>query len=411
MIDGEMIAQIAPRHMIAETDKNCEVIDAAGKMVVPGLIDMHVHLREPGHEYKETVASGARAAVVGGFTAVACMPNTSPPNDCSAVTEFIIKQGIKANLAKIYPIATITKGQRGETLTEFGDLRAAGAVGVSDDGLPVVSSELMRRAIEYAGYHAMTVISHCEDLSLSQNGVMHEGTVSTRIGLQGIPSASEEVMVSREIALSKLTGGSVHIAHVSTEGSVQLIRGAKAEGVRVTAETAPHYFTLDHSAVIGFDTNAKMNPPLRTSKDVEAVKRGLSDGTIDVIASDHAPHSALEKELEFDQAAFGIVGLETTLSLSLELVREGVLSWVDVIKKLSFTPALLLGIEGGRLLEGAPADLTIINPNCEFVLKADDIVSKSINSPFIGRCLKGVADLTIIGGRIVWERSKNHLGS
>jgi dihydroorotase len=385
-----------------------KTIDASGKIVIPGLIDMHVHLREPGHEYKETIASGSRAGVAGGFTALACMPNTNPVNDSSTVTEFIIKQAGKANLSRLYPIAAITKGQGGKTLTEFGDLREAGAVGLSDDGLPVLNSEVMRRALEYAPHHGLRVISHAEDTTLSAGGSIHEGTVSTQIGLKGIPAASEEIMVFREISLAKLTRCPVHIAHVSTAGAADLIRRAKEADIPVTGETAPHYFSLDHRAVIGYNTNAKMNPPLRTMEDVLAIKEALADGTIDVIASDHAPHSPLEKELEFDKAAFGIIGLETALPLTLALVRENVLTLSDAIKKLSHNPAAVLGVEGGSIREGAPADLAIIDPDYEYVFTPERIHSKSKNSPFIGQTMKGVNLLTMVGGRVVWNRETEH---
>jgi len=295
-------------------------------------------------------------------------------------------------------------GQKGGTLTEFGDLKLAGAVGLSDDGHPVTNSEVMRRALEYARYYHLTVISHCEDLDLSAGGVMHEGEVSTQIGLAGIPAASEEIMVKRDITLAKLTGCPIHIAHVSTAGSVDAIRKAKEAGIPVTAETTPHYFTLDHRAVIGFDTNTKMNPPLRTPEDVEAIKWGLKEDVIEVIASDHAPHSPIEKELEFDKAAFGIIGLETALPLTLNLVREGLLDLAAAIDKLSFQPARILSVSGGQIKEGEPADLSIIDLEYEYVLKLEDIQSKSKNSPFIGKMMKGITILTMVGGRIVWKR-------
>jgi dihydroorotase len=323
------------------------------------------------------------------------------------VTEFILEQAKRAGLCRIYPVAAITMGQKGETLTEFGDLKEAGAVAVSDDGFPVANSAVMRRALEYAKYHGLTVISHSEDTNLSNSGVMHEGVVSTQIGLQGISAASEEIMVYREISLAELTGCPVHIAHVSTAGSVELISKAKERGVPVTAETAPHYFSLDHNAVKGYDTHTKMNPPLRTENDVQAIKKGLADDVIDVIATDHAPQSVLEKQLEFDKAAFGIIGLETALPLTLELVREGILGLADAVKKLSYNAANTLGIAGGRLVEGAEADLAIINPEHEYVLKEKDILSKSKNSPFIGKTLKGRNELTMIGGKVVWKRGKN----
>ncbi len=409
VVERGRISRILKPGVFKEKGPKLRTINASGKIIVPGLIDMHVHLREPGHEYKETIATGGKAAVVGGFVGLACMPNTHPVNDSSSVTEFILRQAQKSNLVKVYPIAAITKGQKGEALTEFGDLRQAGVEGVSDDGFPVSNSEVMRRAIEYARYYGLVVISHCEDTNLSADGVMHEGVVSTQIGLRGIPAASEEVMVQREISLAKLTGCPVHIAHVSTAGSVALIKRAKEEGVLVTAETAPHYFSLDHRAVIGYDTNAKMNPPLRTPEDVQAIKRGLAEGVLDVIATDHAPHSTLEKDLEFDRAAFGIIGLETALPLTLKLVEEGVLSLPEAIKKLSHNPATILGVTGGSLREGGPADLAIIDPEEEYTLKAEDIQSRSKNSPFIGQPLRGRNLLTMIGGRIVWKRGAEHL--
>lgn len=404
IVENGKISRMLPPGVFQEEGPGISRIEASGRMVVPGLIDMHVHLREPGHEYKETIASGARAAAAGGYTAIACMPNTAPPNDCRAVTEFILEQAERAGWVRVYPIAAISKGQAGETLTDFGELKAAGAVGVSDDGFPVVNSELMRRALEYASFYGLRVISHCEDRGLSGNGVMHEGVVSTRIGLAGIPDASEDIMVYREIALSRLTGRPVHIAHVSTAGSVDLIRRAKKKGIRVTAETAPHYFTLDHHRVIGYDTLAKVNPPLRSPEDVEAIKAGLREGVIDAIATDHAPHSSLEKEVEFDRAAFGMIGLQTALPLTLQLVRDRVLGLAEAIGKLSWAGATILGVPGGRLVEGGNADLAVIDLDYEYPFEADRILSKSKNSPFIGEVLRGIAELTMVGGKVVWEK-------
>ena len=406
IVEGERISKILPCGIFTSYSGEVEVIDAAGKLVVPGFIDMHTHLREPGYEYKETIASGSLAAAAGGFTAIACMPNTDPPNDSRSVTEFIVEQAERANLVRVYPIAAISVGQKGERLTEFGDLKEAGAVGLSDDGRPVVNSELMRRAMEYARFHGLTVISHCEDLYLSEGGVMHEGEVSTKIGLPGIPGASEEIMVYREICLARHTGCPVHIAHVSTAESVALIRRAKEAGLPVTAETAPHYFTLDHRAVMGYDTNAKVNPPLRSEKDVEAVKQGLKDGTIDVIATDHAPHSPLEKEVEFDRASPGMIGLETAFSLTLALVKEGVLTLPEAIKKLSLIPSRILGVTGGSIEEGGRADLTLVDDKAKYVLTENEILSKSKNTPFIGKELCGRAVLTMVGGRVVWQRTR-----
>jgi len=404
IIEKGKIAGILPPGSAEGKGPQTKVIDASDKVILPGLVDMHVHLREPGYEYKETIATGGRAGVAGGFTTLACMPNTNPPNDCRSVTEFILEQAKEVDLCRVLPVAAITKGQKGETLTEFGDLREAGAVALSDDGFSVKNSELMRRALEYAKYHGLTVISHCEEADLSRGGVMHEGVISTQIGLPGIPSASEEIMVYRDICLAKLTKCPVHIAHVSTAGSVELIRRAKEEGVPVSAETAPHYFTLDHRAVAGYNTHAKVNPPLRTPEDVQAIKEGLSMGVIDVIATDHAPHSTLEKELEFDKAAFGMIGLSTALPLTLELVREGVLGLAEAVKKLSYNPASVLGVEAGHLKEGSTADLSLIDPEYEYVFGEADILSKSKNSPFVGKSLRGRNELTMIGGKVVWER-------
>jgi len=404
LIENGNVSRIFPKGALGKASAVSATIDAIGKMIIPGLVDIHTHLREPGFEYKETIATGAMAAAAGGYCAIACMPNTAPPNDCRAVTEFIIEQGKRAVGATVYPIATISKGQKGESLVDFCELAAAGAVGVSDDGFPVVNSELMRRALEYAHYCGLTVISHCEDPNLSKGGVMHEGEISTRIGLPGISCASEDIFVYREISLARLTRCPVHIAHVSTGVSVELIRRAKEEGLSVTAETAPHYFTLDHESVVGYDTRYKVNPPLRTSEDVAEIKKGLADGVIDVIATDHAPHDSLEKEVEFDNAAFGMNGLQTALPLTLELVRDGVITLPGAIRKLSSNGAAILGIPGGEIKEGKGADLTIIDMECKYGFEEKDILSKSKNSPFLGRMLQGRCDLTMVGGKIVYQR-------
>ncbi len=379
--------------------ENSLVFDLQGKWIVPGLIDMHVHLREPGEEYKETVASGTRAAAAGGFTAVACMPNTQPVNDSAAVTRFILEAARTAS-ARVYPVGAISKGSHGEGLAEYGELKEAGAVAVSDDGLPVLDSQLMRRAMEYAGSHDLLVISHSEEIALSRNGAMNEGKVSTRLGLRGIPVAAESIMIYRELALAELTGQRAHIAHVSTAAGTDLIRQAKARGVRATAETTPHYFTLTEEAVAEYDTNAKMNPPLRTEADRQAIRIGLQDGTFDAIATDHAPHSVLEKELEFDQAANGIIGLETSLPLSLNLVREGVIDAMRLVELMSTAPARILKVQGGTLAEGSVADITVIDPDKEFIFTRESILSKGKNSPFLDWKLQGKAVLTIMGGRI-----------
>ncbi len=381
------------------TTEGAQVIDAAGKIVVPGLIDMHVHLREPGFEYKETIASGAEAAKAGGFTSVCCMPNTNPVNDNRSITEFILSQA-KDSAARVYPIGAITKGSKGEELAEMGELHQSGCVAVSDDGKPVMNAALMRRAMEYSRIFDMLLIAHCEDSVLSGKGVMNEGVVSTELGLRGIPRAAEDVMTARDLSLAELTGCRLHIAHVSTAGSVRMVREAKARGVNVTAETCPHYFTLTDEAVRGYNTMAKMNPPLRTADDVSAIKAGLADGTIDVIATDHAPHGMDEKSGEFDYAPFGIVGLETALGLTLKLVDEGILSLVEVIRKLSVNPANILKIKKGTLSAGDDADITIIDPNIEWTVDSSQFKSMSKNTPFNGWKLKGRAVRTIVGGRL-----------
>jgi len=401
--NGKIEKLLAPGGFEPPGEGDVHSVDATGMIVAPGLIDMHVHLREPGEEHKETIATGSMAAAAGGFTAVACMANTIPVNDSPSVTEFILERARKANLVRVYPIAAISKAQKGETLTEFGDLKEAGAVGVSDDGRPVTDSGLMRRAMEQAHHFGLPVISHCQDLGLSQNGVMHEGAVSTRLGLRGIPGVSEDIMVIRDILLAKLTGYPVHIAHVSTEGSVDFIRKAKQAGIPVTAETAPHYFSLDHTAVMDYDTNAKMYPPLRELQDVEAVRRGLAEGVIDVIATDHAPHSSLEKDVEFEKAAFGIIGLQTALPLTLALVRDGIMELPAAIAKLSCSPAEILNVKAGAIEEGNEADLTIFDPYAEYILSREIIKSKSTNSPFLGKELKGKAVLTMVKGKVIWE--------
>jgi len=379
------------------------IIDAAGCVLVPGLIDMHVHLREPGHEYKETIESGCRAAAAGGFTSLACMPNTNPVNDNQAVTEYILDRARKSGCVNVYPVGAITAGLRGESLAPMGELKAAGAVAVSDDGKTVKNSELMRRAMEYARNFNLPVICHCEDADLVGGGMMNEGYTATRIGLKGIPNAAEDIIVAREIALAELTGCPVHIAHVSTEGSVGIIREAKSRGVTVTAETAPHYFTLSDERLETFDTNFKVNPPLRSMRDVEAIIQGLKEGVIDVIATDHAPHSSLEKDVEFDYASPGIVGLETALPLALRLVNEGVLSMAGFVEKCSLNPARILGIPKGTLSRGSDADVTVIDPAAAWRVAVNQFKSRSRNSPFNGWDLKGKARFTIVKGEVIEE--------
>lgn len=399
VVKGKISAIFTARQQKPPLPKKLLSFDLKGKWIVPGLIDMHVHLREPGEEHKENIESGTRAAAAGGFTAVACMPNTMPVNDSQSVTRLILEKAETAS-TRVYPVGAISKGSLGETLAEFGDMKQAGAVGVTDDGKPVLDSQLMRRALEYASNHGLLVISHSEDASLSRNGAMNEGFTSTSLGLKGIPHIAEEIMVYRDLALAGYTGCHVHLAHISTLESLNLIRQAKAKGFPVTAETAPHYFTLTEEAVINYNTNAKMNPPLRSTKDLDAVIDALGDGTIDVIATDHAPHSVLEKDIEFDRAANGIIGLETAVPLAMALYRKGHVNQFRLIELLSTNPARILGISGGSLEIGSAADLTVIDPEQEYVLEEQVILSKSKNSPFIGAKLQGRAMLTLCGGRI-----------
>jgi dihydroorotase len=383
------------------------VLDAAGKVVAPGLIDIHVHLREPGFEHAETIATGAMAAAAGGFTAVCAMPNTDPVTDSQATVGFVLRQAARAGKARVYPIAAVSVGQMGEQLTEFGELVAAGAVAVSDDGKPVASSHLMRTALEYAKTFGIAVADHCEDLSLARGGAMHEGLISARLGLKGIPSAAEEIMVARNIILAGLTGGRLHLCHMSTRGSVSLIRRAKDLGVDVTAEATPHHFTLTHERCLGYDTNAKMNPPLREAADREAIREGLRDGTIDCIASDHAPHHYDAKEREFDDAPNGIVGLETSLGLAIrELVEPGLLTLPALLARMSTEPARVFGLPGGTLAVGAPADVVVLDPALRWVVRREDLHSRSGNSPFLGETLVGRALVTIVGGNLVFDASR-----
>jgi dihydroorotase len=386
-------------------EDGCQIIEAKGKVVTPGLIDLHVHLREPGFEDLETVATGAMAAAAGGFTAVCAMPNTDPPLDNQGAIGFVISQAQKAGKARVYPIGTISVGQKGEKLSEFGELLGAGAVAMSDDGKPVMSSHLMRTALEYAKTFGVPVADHCEEITLAEGGAMHEGIVATRLGLKGIPAAAEEIHVARDIILSELTGGHIHLCHMSTSGSAELIRRAKDKGLRVTAEVTPHHFTLTHEACVGYNTNAKMNPPLREAADVEALREALKDGTVDVIATDHAPHHYDAKEREFDDAPNGILGLETAFGLAItELVRPGIVSLPDLLYRMSTRPAQVFKLPGGSLTVGAPADIAILDPEVEWTVEPSRFFSKSRNTPFGGRRLFGRAELTIVRGRVVYER-------
>lgn len=382
-------------------EQTTRIINATGKIVTPGLIDMHVHFREPGFEHKETISSGCRAAVAGGFTAVCAMPNTHPVNDSPEVTTFMIEKAREAGLARVYPAGAITRGLKGQTLCDYSALKAVGAVALTDDGCPVENDQVMRSALEAAGKLDLPIISHSEVMSLVGSGAMNRGAVADRLGVAGIPNAAESDMVAREVDLSEKTGARMHIAHVSTAESVAAIRDAKQRGVRVTAETAPHYFTLTDQAVETCGTNAKMNPPLRSEKDREAILQGLADDTLDVIATDHAPHSVTEKELPFAKAPNGIIGLETSLPLGLRLVDAGVLTLDKLIEKMSSAPARVIGVEAGLQVGGA-ADLTIIDTKSEYRVAASEFQSLSQNCPFDGWHMKGRAILTMVAGRIVY---------
>ncbi|HSD32560.1 MAG TPA: dihydroorotase [Gemmatimonadales bacterium] len=381
-----------------------EIRDVSGKVVAPGLVDVHVHLREPGNEDEETVATGARAAVAGGFTTVCAMPNTDPVTDNQAAVGFIVRQSVRAGLARVYPIGAVSVGQRGEQLAEFGEMVGAGAVAVSDDGRPVASGHLMRTALEYARTFDIPVADHCEEPTLAAGGAMHEGLVAARLGLKGIPAAAEEIMVARDILLAELTGGHVHLCHMSTRGSVELIRRAKERGLRVSAEATPHHIALTDAACEDYDTHAKMNPPLREAADVEALRLALRDGVIDCIASDHAPHAYDEKEAAFDDAPFGIIGLETAFGVAhSDLVRTGVLALPTLIARMSTGPAALFHLSGGTLAPGAAADVCVLDVTTPWTVRPQEFHSKSRNTPFAGRELVGRAVLTLVAGRVVHE--------
>ena len=380
-----------------------QLLDATGMVVVPGLVDMHVHLREPGQEYKETIRTGTMAAAAGGVTALACMPNTEPPLDHGAVAEFVLRKAKEEGHVRVYPVGAVTKGLKGEALSEIGELKASGAVALSDDGKPVANALIMRRAMEYALGFGLPVISHCEEPTLAGQGAMNEGEVSLELGLRGMPAVAEEVMVARDLLLAEWTGCPLHIAHVSTAGSVRLIREAKARGVRVTAEATPHHLILTQDAVRQWDPDTKVNPPLRGRQDVEALQEGLRDGTIDVIATDHAPHARVDKEVEYELAAFGISGLETLVGLTLMLVERGVMDLTEWVRKLSSNPCKILGVRGGSLAPGSPADVTVVDPNRSWKVDPASFHSKGKNTPFKGWTLKGQVIHTLVAGRTVYS--------
>jgi dihydroorotase len=416
LVDGNGVDHVADLAIAGDTiaalgsglavPPGAQVLTARGFLVLPGLCDIHVHFREPGEEDKETVASGSSAAVAGGFTDVACMPNTKPALDDQSRVRFVRERAAAVGLARVHVIAAVTQGRAGEQLTEMAELKAAGAVGFSDDGAPVRNAELMRRALEYGKMVGAPIIDHCEDKDLAANGVMHEGRVATELGLRGIPAAAEDVMIARDILLAEMTGAHVHIAHLSTRGGVELVRQAKARGVRVTAEVTPHHLVLTDEAVRRYDPNTKMNPPLRTAADVLALRAGLRDGTIDAIASDHAPHTDHEKELEFDRAPFGVIGLETAFSLMLtELVDKAVLDLAGLVRVMSRAPRRILGLPGGGLAAGAPADLTLVDPEARWQVDPARFRSQARNTPFAGFRLRGEVVATIVGGRPVYERA------
>jgi dihydroorotase len=403
LLHGGAVAEIGER---LEAPEGAEVVEAGGLVVCPGLIDVHVHLREPGFEHKETIATGARAAAAGGFTAVVAMPNTDPPIDNPASVGFVLAEGVRAGTARVYPSGTITVGQKGEHLTEFGELVGAGAVTVTDDGKPVMNAGVMRLALEYALTFDLPVSVHAEDLHLSRGGSMNEGIIATRLGLFGIPNASEDVMIARDLMLAELTGGRLHVQHVATHGGVEMIRAAKARGVRVTAEASPHHFTLTDAAVESYRTDAKMNPPLRSEADRRAVREGVRDGTLDVIATDHAPHHYDEKEQAFEDAPFGIVGLETAMGLAVtELVEKGVIDLPTLVERMSCAPARALSLPGGTLRPGTAADVTLFDPGEEWTVDPARFLSMSRNTPFRGWKLRGRAVRTMVDGRTVWART------
>ncbi len=401
-IMGGRVASIKPAEEGSPVGEGWLEYDCKGLVVAPGFVDLHTHLREPGEEYKETIKTGTLAAAAGGFTTILCMANTTPPNDSEAVTRFIKKRAEEEGTVKVHPVGAITKGLEGKELTDMAELREAGCVAVSDDGRPLMNTSLMRRALEYAVGLGLTVISHCEDIYLKEDGVMNEGFEATRLGLKGIPAQVESIMIARDIELCELTGSRLHIAHVSTRRGVELIRDAKRRGVNVTAEATPHHLLLT-DRMVGYDTDFKMNPPLRTEEDVEALREALKDGTIDCVATDHAPHSSIEKDVEFDMAKDGVVGLETAFGVLMRLVHEGVLTLKELVRLLSTEPAKLMGLQAGSLSVGSPADVVVIDTEKEWTVEPETFRSLSRNTPFKGWTLKGRVVRTFVDGRVVYE--------
>jgi dihydroorotase len=406
LLSGGVVEGVGRLGEVRRDGDELETIDCAGRVVSPGFIDVHCHLREPGREEVETIASGARAAAAGGFTAVCAMPNTDPVTDNQAAVGFILSQARRAAAARVYPIGAISIGEKGETLAEFGEMVGAGAVAVSDDGKPVVSAQLMRTALEYARTFGIPVADHCEEPTLAAGGAMNEGLTSARLGLRGIPAEAEEIMAIRDILLARLTGGHIHLCHMSTRGSVELIRWGKERGINVTAEVCPHHLSLTDTAVEGYDTNAKMNPPLRTQADVEALQAAVKDGTIDVIATDHAPHHYDEKEREFADAPNGIVGLETALAVNLTwLVHSRIVGLPLLVERMSCAPARLFKLPGGTLRKGALADVTVFDPDAEWTVDPARFASKGRNTPYAGHTLRGLVELTVVDGRVIHRRT------
>ena len=400
LIEDGRVAAIEPRVEAADAD----VVDAGGCFVAPGFLDIHVHLREPGIEHAETIETGAKAAAAGGFTSVCCMPNTIPVNDSPTVTSFIVERARHTAIVNVFPIGAITKGSKGEQLAEIGAMKKAGIVAISDDGRPVMNSRVMRRAMEYAASFGLTVIDHCEDLNLSMGGDIHEGAQSVRLGLRGIPACSEDVMVARDIILSEVTGGAVHIAHISTRNAIEMVRQARRLGIRVTSEVSPHHFALTDSDIAGYDGNYKMKPPLRGHIDKQAVLEGIIDGVIDAIATDHAPHTGNMKMQEFERCPFGVTGLETAIALTLEeLVYPGKISLKHMVELFTTGPARVIGLDRGKLFVGGPGDVTLFSTSREWVFDVNESQSKSKNSPFHGRMFRGGPVATIVAGKTVWQ--------